>query len=47
MVGTTLFSVSRLIARWGELELIVPGRETIVVLRPRRLLYLTAEQEDG
>jgi CRP-like cAMP-binding protein len=45
MVGTSLFSVCRLIARWGELGLVSPCRESIIVLKPTQLLSLTAEHD--
>ena len=45
MVGTTLFSVCRLVAKWGELELVAPGRESLVILKPKELLECTAEKD--
>jgi CRP-like cAMP-binding protein len=45
MVGTSLFSVCRLIARWGELGLVSPCRESIIVLKQTQLLNLTAEHD--
>ena len=37
MTGTTLFTVSRLISKWGELGLILPRREAILILDTERL----------
>lgn len=37
MTGTTLFTVSRLISKWGELGLILPRREAVLLLDTNRL----------
>jgi CRP-like cAMP-binding protein len=37
MTGTTLFSISRLLSRWGEEGIVLPRREAVVVLDARRL----------
>lgn len=42
MTGTTLFTVSRLISKWGRLGLILPRREAVLMLDPERLERLSA-----
>jgi CRP-like cAMP-binding protein len=37
MTGTTLFTISRLLSQWGEKGFVLPRREAVVVLDPRRL----------
>jgi CRP-like cAMP-binding protein len=37
MTGTTLFTVSRLISKWGELGLVLPRREAVLMLDSKRL----------
>lgn len=37
MTGTTLFTISRLLSRWGEEGIITPRREAVIVRDPRRL----------
>jgi CRP-like cAMP-binding protein len=37
MTGTTLFTVSRLISKWGELGLVLPRREAVLMLDAKRL----------
>jgi CRP-like cAMP-binding protein len=37
MTGTTLFSVSRQLSKWGEEGIVLPRREAVVVLDARRL----------
>jgi len=37
MTGTTLFTVSRLLSRWGELGYVLPRRAAVVVLDAQRL----------
>lgn len=45
MTGTTLFTVSRLISKWGELGLVVPRREAVLILDAERL-HRISEIED-
>ena len=45
MTGTTLYTVSRILAAWGGRGLIEGGRQRIVVREPHRL-FLLAEGED-
>jgi CRP-like cAMP-binding protein len=40
MCGTTLFTVSRLISRWGALGLVVPRREGLVVLDTNQVHFM-------
>lgn len=47
MTGTTLFTISRLIAKWGEEGFVLPRREAIVVLNARRLEELSNEDDQG
>ncbi len=37
MVGTTLFTISRILSKWSEEGLVVPRREAVVVRDPARL----------
>ncbi|MGA3343644.1 MAG: Crp/Fnr family transcriptional regulator [Terracidiphilus sp.] len=37
MTGTTLFSISRLLSKWGEEGFVLPRREAVVVLDAKRL----------
>jgi len=51
MIGTTMFTVSRLLCQWQRLGILEPQRETVVIKDPRRLIQF-AEQiwtndEDG
>jgi hypothetical protein len=41
MTGTTLFSVSRLLSKWGEEGFVLPRREAVVVLDAGRLAELS------
>jgi CRP/FNR family transcriptional regulator, nitrogen oxide reductase regulator len=43
MTGTTLFTVSRLLSKWGEEGFVLPQREAVVVLDARRLERMGAE----
>jgi CRP-like cAMP-binding protein len=47
MVGTTLFTVSRIVTKWGDLGLLLPGRGTLSLIRPKDLnaLALTPQAE--
>ena len=40
MTGTTLFTISRLLAKWGELGYVEPRREAVVVLNEARLQHV-------
>jgi CRP-like cAMP-binding protein len=46
MTGTTLFTISRLLSKWGEEGFVVPRREAVVIRDPQRLLRL-GDEEDG
>jgi CRP-like cAMP-binding protein len=37
MTGTTLFTISRLLSRWGEDGFVLPRREAVVIRDPLRL----------
>jgi CRP-like cAMP-binding protein len=37
MTGTTLFTISRLLSKWGEEGFVLPRREAVVVLDQKRL----------
>jgi len=37
MTGTTLFTTSRLLSKWGEMGFVLPRRESVVVSDPYRL----------
>jgi CRP-like cAMP-binding protein len=45
MTGTTLFSISRLLSKWGEEGFVLPRREAVVVLDAHRL-GLVGSRED-
>jgi CRP-like cAMP-binding protein len=45
MIGTTLFTVSRILSKWGEEGLIAPRRDAVIVYDPGRLLLAAAEAE--
>jgi CRP-like cAMP-binding protein len=38
MIGTTIFTVSRLLCHWERLGILEPQRETVVIKNPRRLI---------
>jgi CRP-like cAMP-binding protein len=42
MTGTTLFTTSRLLAKWGEEGFVLPRREAVVVLDPQRLAQVSS-----
>lgn len=44
MTGTTLFTISRILARWGEKGFVLPRREAVVVLDAQRLGQMGAEE---
>ena len=46
MTGTTLFTISRLLSKWGEEGFVLPRREAVVIRDPRRLLQLGDEDEN-
>lgn len=37
MTGTTLFTVSRLLSKWGDEGIVIPRREAVIILHPRSL----------
>jgi hypothetical protein len=37
-VGTTLFTISRILSKWGESGFVVPQREAVLIRDPKRLL---------
>jgi CRP-like cAMP-binding protein len=37
MTGTTLFTTSRLLSKWGEMGFVLPRRESVVISDPCRL----------
>lgn len=37
MTGTTLFTISRLLSKWGEEGIVIPRREAVIILHPRSL----------
>jgi CRP-like cAMP-binding protein len=43
MVGTTLFTISRILSKWGEEGLVVPRREAVLIPNPARLKQLSGE----
>ncbi len=46
MTGTTLFTISRLLSKWGEEGFVLPRREAVLIRDPRRLLQLGDEDEN-
>lgn len=44
MTGTTLFTISRILSKWGEEGFILPRREAVVVRDPARLSQIGAEE---
>lgn len=44
MTGTTLFTISRLLSKWGEEGFVVPRREAVVVRDARRLGQVSDEE---
>ena len=47
MTGTTLFTVSRLLAAWEARGILRPGREAVTVNDVQSLRDLSSLQEDG
>ena len=45
MTGTTLFTISRLLSKWGEQGFVVPRREAVLIKDPGRLLQLSGEED--
>jgi CRP-like cAMP-binding protein len=45
MTGTTLFTISRLLSRWGEQGYVLPRREAVLIKDPKRLLQLGDEDD--
>lgn len=46
MTGTTLYTISRLLSRWGEEGFLQPRREAVIIRDPGRLLHLGDEGKD-
>jgi CRP-like cAMP-binding protein len=44
MTGTTLFTISRLLSKWGEEGFVLPRREAVVIRDPKRLMQLGDEE---
>jgi CRP-like cAMP-binding protein len=44
MTGTTLFTISRILSKWGEEGFILPRREAVVVCDPSRLSQIGDEE---
>jgi CRP-like cAMP-binding protein len=45
MTGTTLFTISRLLSKWGEEGFVLPCREAVVVLDSQRLVKVSVADE--
>ena len=45
MTGTTLFTISRILSRWGEKGIVHPRREAVVVLDSQRLGQVSNEED--
>jgi CRP-like cAMP-binding protein len=43
MTGTTLFTISRILSKWGEEGFVLPRREAVVVLDSQRLAQVSTE----
>lgn len=43
LTGTTLFTISRILSKWGQEELISPRRRSVVIHDPQRLGLVTEE----
>lgn len=46
MTGTTLFTISRILSRWGDEGFILPRREAVVIRDPARLGMIGDSDED-
>jgi CRP-like cAMP-binding protein len=44
MTGTTLFTISRILSKWGEQGFVLPRREAVLVRDPQRLVEVGAEE---
>jgi CRP-like cAMP-binding protein len=47
MTGTTLYTISRLLSKWGEEGFVLPQREAVVVLDSRRLGQVSEGDDEG
>jgi len=45
MTGTTLFTISRLLSRWGEEGFVLPRREAVLIRDPMRLAQMGDEPQ--
>jgi len=45
MTGTTLFTISRILSKWGEQGFVLPRREAVLIRDPQRLLEMGDEPE--
>ena len=43
MVGTTLFTISRILSKWGDEGVVVPRREAVLIPNPARLMHVSDE----
>jgi len=46
MTGTTLFTISRLLSKWGEEGFVLPRREAVLIRDPQRLVQLGDDDEN-
>jgi CRP-like cAMP-binding protein len=46
MTGTTLFTISRLLSKWGEEGFVSPRREAVLIRDPERLVQLGDAEDD-
>jgi CRP/FNR family transcriptional regulator, nitrogen oxide reductase regulator len=44
MTGTTLFTISRLLSRWGDQGFVFPRREAVIIRDAKRLLQVSSEE---
>ena len=44
MTGTTLFTISRILSKWGEQGFVLPRREAVLVRDQQRLVEVGAEE---
>lgn len=45
LTGTTLFTISRILSKWGELGVVTPRREAVLIHDLRRLELVSAEED--
>jgi CRP-like cAMP-binding protein len=45
MTGTTLFTISRILSKWGEAGFVLPRREAVLVRDPQRLVQMSDEED--